>query len=884
MTDSEKRPIMVVSHTHWDREWYLPFETFRSRLVAMMDKLLHILETNPDYKHFMLDGQSIILEDYLEIRPDRREEIARQVQAGRLLVGPWYALPDEFLVGGESLVRNLQRGIAVARQFGPPMMVGYLPDMFGHIAHMPAILAGFGIAAAVIWRGVDRSVPTSEFFWRTADGSEVLAIHLPQGYGIGQRLPLEREALLNRLHNIRQIVEPWASTRYLLLPNGDDHVEAQPELPAVIALANENLDDAELMHATLPMYIEAVRQEMGSASGGGSWPRVEGEFRSGQRAWVLPSVSSTRMWIKQRNQECEDLLLRWAEPFSAWANLIRQRNGDSPDRSASDAGLLGLAWKLLLQNHPHDSICGCSIDQVHEEMAVRFDRCRDVGEAVARDALRYLAESAAPDEGTHVVVFNPLDGPRTDLGTARLPLRDGREPLWLEDEAGGSPLPLQPLRRGLLFPRDTEERLEVAFVAPDVPAYGYKAFRVGYAPSTGSGQVQPTRRRPAAAAQAMENEFFRVEADGGDGTITLTDKAAGTTLSGLNRFVDGGDCGDEYNYCPPARDELMDAPGRPPRIRLVEDGPARWSLEIALDYSLPRRLAANGQGRTRQRQPYRIVSHVSIYAGVPRVDFETEVDNQVEDHRLRVHFPTGLRAQFSHAEQHFGVVARPVALPEADGTWMEEPQGTYPQKTFVDVNDGQRGLLLANRGLPEYEVIDGPNGATIALTLLRCVGFLSRPIMATRRAQAGPLIPAPGAQCAGKHVFHYSLVPHSGGWESAFVQAHRFAHPLRAVTTSAGKKRVAAEASLLSVRPSALVLSAVKAAEDGRGIIVRLYNVTPQPVWGEVRLEEPRHVGVEVVDLNEEPLGAADVEDGWVRLSAKPNEIVTLKFSLSHNG
>jgi alpha-mannosidase len=868
MTTSQKRTIIVVPETHWDREWYQPFEVFRARLVRLMDRFLHLLDTNPDYKYYTLDGQSIVLEDYLEIRPDRREDIARLVQAGRLLIGPWYTLADEFLPGGESHIRNLQIGIAVARQFGPVMMVGYMPDTFGHMAHLPAVLAGFGIDAAVIWRGADNSLTSSEFFWRAPDGSEVLTVHLPLGYGIAAALSSDREQLLIQIRSFRQMLEPWASTRYLLLPNGTDHTEPQDQLPAIIATANEALDDAELVHGTLPMYVEAVRREMGQRSG--SWLRWQGEFRSGQRAHVLPSVLSSRMWIKQENQACEDLLLRWAEPLSAWAHLLRRRNGDEPDRAASNVGSLRLAWRLLLQNQPHDSICGCSTDEVHDEMKVRFRRCRRLAEVVRNDALAYVAEAAAPASGPHVVVFNPLGVARSDFCIARVPVEAGREPVALEDGDGGR-TPVQFLRRGRLSPMDPlPERVEVGFLAPEVPPVGYRALRVVY------GRARP-RSRSGRPGRTLENEHLRIEADPADGTLTLTDKATGVTLRGLHRFVDGGDAGDEYNYCPPAQDELVESPRRPPRIRLIEDGPARRTLEITLEYSLPRALSPDGQGRSPQRQPCRIVSRASLYPGVPRLDFETEVDNQAEDHRLRVHFPAGLRTDASHAEQHFGVVSRAIALPEHDFTWAEPPQGTYPQKSFVDVNDGRRGLMLANRGLPEYEVLDERDGVTIALTLLRCVGMLSRLWMATRPSGAGPLIPTPGAQERGRHVFHYALIPHSGGWETAFLLAHRFAVPPRAMFVAGGKGQLPRAAALLSVRPESFVLSALKEAEDGQGLIVRLYNIAAQTVAGEVRLEEAWQ-GVERVNLNEEPLGPAEVRDGWVRLSLQPNEIATLRF------
>jgi alpha-mannosidase len=398
---------------------------------------------------------------------------------------------------------------------------------------------------------------------------------------------------------------------------------------------------------------------------------------------------------------------------------------------------------------------------------------------------------------------------------------------------------------------------------------GYRALRVVY------GQGERPQPQPA---RAIENEYLRVEADPTDGTLTLTDKATGVTLRGLNCFVDGGDAGDEYNYSPPDQDELVDRPSRPPEIRLLEDGPARWTLEIALEYSLPRALAFDDhRGRSPERAPCRIVSRASLYPGVPRLDFETEVDNQAGDHRLRAHFPAGLHTDVSRAEQHFGVVRRPIAVEEHDATWAEVPQGTYAQKAFVDVNDGRRGLMLANRGLPEYEILDGPDGVTIALTLLRCVGWLSRSWMRTRPVQAGPLIPTPGAQERGCHLFHYSLIPHEGGWEAAFSQAHRFAVPPQAVFVAGGKGQLPPMGSLLSARPESFVLSALKETEDGQGLIVRMYNTADQTAEGEVRLEFAWQV-VERTNLNEEPLGQAEVRDGWVRLALRPNEIATLRF------
>ncbi len=872
MTPPRTRTFVVVSHTHWDREWYRPFEAFRVRLVHMLDKLLDLLDRDPEYRHFVLDGQTIALDDYLEVRPERRADIERLVKAGRLLIGPNYMLPDEFLIGGESWVRNLQIGIRAAREFGPVMMVGYSPDAFGHIAHLPAILRGFGIDSVVLWRGVGREATKSEFLWRAPDGSEVLVLHLPLGYGIAPRLPEEPAALRNLLTSLRGQLEPLATGRHVLLPNGSDHAEPQESLPQVLRTANEMFDDAEFVHGHYPMLIEAIRSE----GAGGRLPQLEGEFRSSQRSHVLAGVLSARMWIKQRYQECEDLLARYAEPLAAWVHLLRTQNGGDSDRGVSDQALLRQAWKLLLQNGLHDSICGCSIDQVHEEMRPRFDRCQQTAETVLRESQRYVADMAARPDGNSVVVFNPEDGPRTDFCTVRLPLDDGKLPATLTDADGGA-TPLQVVERGLRSPLDARERVVAGFVATDVPGYGYRAYRLEYG----------RRRRTTRGKQGeIANEFFRVTADPADGTLRVEDLRGGTVLRGLNRILDGGDRGDEYNYCSPESDELVDRPSKPPRVRVTERGPARWTLRIMQTYSLPAGLSDGRDARSSRRVQCRIASRVSLYPGVARVDIETEIDNRARDHRLRVLFPTGLRTEHTHAEQHFGVVRRPVSLPEGDGAWMETPIGTYPQKSFVDASDGVRGLMVANRGLPEYEALEGADGSvTIALTLLRCVGWLSRADIRTRRGPAGPSLETPGAQMPGRWTFHYSLIPHAGGWESAFEKAHRFARPLRAVRSDRGTGSLPAGGSLLEVEPHELVLSSLKVAEDGDGVVVRVYNTADAPLQGRMRLlswpgRAPR-AGIEIVDLNEEPMGPADSEGGWVRLRARPNQILNVKFRMT---
>jgi mannosylglycerate hydrolase len=960
---AEETYLLVVPHTHWDREWYQTFQQFRMRLIRTVDKVLDVLESDPSFRFFMLDGQTIVLEDYLAIRPENEVRLRALISQGRILIGPWYLQPDEFLVGGESLIRNLQIGRRMAEPFGGAMSVGYVPDTFGHIAQLPQILRGFDIDNAVLWRGVPPRVDSGLFTWAAPDGSEVRVIWLYDefGYSNAAMLPPNAEALAARVTQIADRMREKAASNVYLLMNGSDHLEPQAGLPAILDDANARLTDSGMRMdlGTLPQYIARTRDVSGPL------PTFCGELRSSYSAHLLPGVLSTRMWLKQRNAACEALLTRWAEPAIVWAWLY----GDDRPRT-----LLDLSWRYLLQNHPHDSICGCGIDQVHAEMLPRFDQSEQIAEELtlhALDSLAGHADTRGFEHAVPVVVFNPTSGPRTDTVQVEAQIRfsdfevvdtqgrilphqtlsshsgqlmdqevdkslvlaglamasEGRAfgftlvDAWLgldakpntalvdvivSDRGDPDPAILERAKTqaAVLAQRDDitsfrviareAKKTDVLLLARDIPAYG---GRVVYLRPRTERRERPSSDDALRIGPAyVENVHLRVDVDPEDGTLTLLDKRTGATYAGLNAVADTGDVGDLYTYCSPANDTLVSDPAWPPTIEIVEEGPARASLRVTRTYLLPAQCTATRDARSGDTVRCTVISDVSLTVNSRRAEIRTTVENAARDHRLRMLFPVPFVADSADAEGVFEVTRRPAqrTRPESDEPawllWAETPVNTHPQKRFVDVSDGTRGLAILNRGLSEYEVEPYENGeaSAVALTLLRCVEWLSREDLAPRRNHAGPKLQTPAAQGLGTHIFEYALVPHAGTWraEDAVVvrEAQAFEAGLRASVTERHEGPLGSSWSFVHVSPATVSVSAIKHAADSDALIVRVYNPLATPVASEVILASPFRE-VSVVNLNEderpeETRELARILSTGVRTDLRGGEIKTLKFVL----
>ncbi len=441
--------LHVVSHTHWDREWYKTFQQFRLQLVHLVDNLLIILDQNPDYEHFMLDGQTIVLEDYLQVRMANLPRLQQYIQEKRILIGPWYILPDEFLVSPEAIVRNLLIGKDICQLFGQRMMVGYIPDPFGHLSQLPQILNGFHMDTACLWRGVPDGSPTL-LDWQSPDGSSVLLAHLYDGYGnIADWPAADPEQSLDLLNAKADRLQPYNPVSHYLMMRGSDHLEPRPELPEHLRYFNQNNQaNRRATHSTLPAYMAAVSNEI--SEGNITLQTLQGELRDPHKAHILPAVLSARMWIKQRNHYAQNLLERWVEPFTTWAELqTRAKNAFTPpvepqksSRIADPGSIIDQAWKLLISNHPHDSICGCSIDETHKDMLTRFDQVDQIGEELTNQSLDALSfEINTSRNGEHgeyaaLTIFNASPYNRSSIVNTSIDLPNEIRCLHVIDSEG----------------------------------------------------------------------------------------------------------------------------------------------------------------------------------------------------------------------------------------------------------------------------------------------------------------------------------------------------------------------------------------------------------------------------------------------------------------
>lgn len=890
-----KKKVYIISHSHWDREWYMAYEQHHMRLIELIDDLLELFEVDPSFNSFHLDGQTIILDDYLQVRPEKRQAIQQAINEGKLRIGPFYILQDDFLISSESNVRNMLIGMEESRKWGTPVMLGYFPDTFGNMGQTPQLMKQAGISAAAFGRGVkpigfdnqvleaeNYSSQYSEMWWKGPDQTAIFGLLFANWYSNGNEIPVEKEAALAFWKQKLADAEQYASTNHLLMMNGVDHQPVQKDISKAIHLANELFPDYEFIHSNFTDYLEAVQKDVPEDLGS-----VEGELTSQETdGWyTLANTASARVYLKQWNTKVQRQLENITEPL---ATLAYEVSGNYPHDQ------LDYAWKTLMQNHPHDSICGCSVDSVHREMIPRFEKADEVGKYLAQDSLEQLTAAidttGFPKDSFPFVIVNTAGMDKTGEAEITIELERKRfaegipEQLYQELEnlpkrkyhvetKSGATIPAilseETVQFGYDLPKDRfrvpymARMIKVTLPLENMPAFSWETFAL----VEGEAKAEEKETMIHQSGRIIENGPLHLTIEK-NGTITMEDRKNKRKLNNLHIFEDIGDIGNEYIFKQPFCDQpILSSNKENSEVKVLVDTPEIAKISILQEMEIPvsadERLEKEQQmvvefryrkaERSKEKRILQIKTIMTIRKDSKKIDFETTLDNQMKDHRLRVLFPTKLHVEHHEADSIFEVVKRPNHVSKS---W-ENPTNPQHQQAFVNIHDEEYGVTVGNFGLNEYEVTED---GQIAVTLLRSVGELGD----------WGYFPTPEAQCLGEHRFNYSIELHGPEEKfSTYLHAYAAQIPFSTQQIKHHEGTLISKQQYLTIKSETFAITALKRSKFSDKVVVRGFNMSSHLEKLEITKDNGKTV---ILNLLEEPTKQAVVP------IIQPYEIRTIGF------
>ncbi|EGP5194674.1 alpha-mannosidase [Enterococcus faecium] len=890
-----KKKVYIISHSHWDREWYMAYEQHHMRLIELIDDLLELFEVDPSFNSFHLDGQTIILDDYLQVRPEKRQAIQQAINEGKLRIGPFYILQDDFLISSESNVRNMLIGMEESRKWGTPVMLGYFPDTFGNMGQTPQLMKQAGISAAAFGRGVkpigfdnqvleaeNYSSQYSEMWWKGPDQTAIFGLLFANWYSNGNEIPVEKEAALAFWKQKLADAEQYASTNHLLMMNGVDHQPVQKDISKAIHLANELFPDYEFIHSNFTDYLEAVQKDVPEDLGS-----VEGELTSQETdGWyTLANTASARVYLKQWNTKVQRQLENITEPLATMAYEV---SGNYPHDQ------LDYAWKTLMQNHPHDSICGCSVDSVHREMIPRFEKADEVGKYLAQDSLEQLTAAidttGFPKDSFPFVIVNTAGMNKTGEAEITIELERKRfaegipEQLYQELEnlpkrkyhvetKSGATIPAilseETVQFGYDLPKDRfrvpymARMIKVTLPLENMPAFSWETFAL----VEGEAKAEEKETMIHQSGRIIENGPLHLTIEK-NGTITMEDRKNKRKLNNLHIFEDIGDIGNEYIFKQPFCDQpILSSNKENSEVKVLVDTPEIAKISILQEMEIPvsadERLEKEQQmvvefryrkaERSKEKRILQIKTIMTIRKDSKKIDFETTLDNQMKDHRLRVLFPTKLHVEHHEADSIFEVVKRPNHVSKS---W-ENPTNPQHQQAFVNIHDEEYGVTVGNFGLNEYEVTED---GQIAVTLLRSVGELGD----------WGYFPTPEAQCLGEHRFNYSIELHGPEEKfSTYLHAYAAQIPFSTQQIKHHEGTLISKQQYLTIKSETFAITALKRSKFSDKVVVRGFNMSSHLEKLEITKDNGKTV---ILNLLEEPTKQAVVP------IIQPYEIRTIGF------
>jgi len=872
MKNYKEKTFHVISNTHWDREWRYPFQRNRQMLVDMIDKVLEILEAEPGYRAFHLDSQSIVIKDYLEVRPHKEEQIIRFVKEKRLFIGPWYVLPEQFQVGGENLIRNLLLGHKTSKRYGRVSKMGYSPFSWGQIGQLPQIYKEFGIELIMFYRGVNSiDSPKAEFLWVGADGTEAISsrfstmprynfyfyIYRPVVHNeffsdvkykwsrggvpfhfTDQQLAEEDYFIVDPVdgyypENIKKQVESIINdqvddftTPHVIWMEGHDSSGPNIKTVQIIKDIKKIFPDMNVVHSTLEDYAKLLFESVDV----NALEKVYGERRSSQydrrSGNMYGYTTSARMYLKQKNFEAEKWTQFYAEPFTVFSSLIGRDINDN---------YLNKAWELIVQNSSHDSIGGCSLDQIHDDMMDRYRQAIEISIGVFERSIKHIVKNLklpkVSDENLFVVAFNPNNYVRDEVVECfiDIPKEFDKGDFTIYDLNGNEiekqvvkieqhqPVLEQLIDRPMYFDM---MRYHCFVGLKNIPEFGYKSF-----------WLKPDEKSKVelASKNKIENNYLKISINA-NGTFDLFDKVNKKDFKGLGYFYDEGEAGHAWVNIPTK--PFITTLKSKPKIKIIHNGELSAAVKISHKVKLPLNLTER-----KKKNPKLVTIEVDLFITLNKnskcVDLKVEVDNKAESHRLRIMFPTNLNAKFHYGEGQFDVVKRFSERPDTKD-WIEQPMHDYPLHHFTDVTDGKHGLSVLVDGLKEYELLNDKK-KTLAVTMLRGFEYIIAP------SSKQDYTHLKGSQCLGKSSYRMAIYPHKGDWQfgDVYKEALNFNNHISLVQTGKANGALPSELSFMNVTPDDLTFSALKKSEDGNDFVLRVYNPTEKDVEGKVEFYNP---------------------------------------------
>lgn len=846
-----KRKIHVVPHSHWDREWY--FTTSRSKVYLMKDlgDVLDTLESDPEFKYFMVDAQGSLLDDYIKWRPQDKERITKLVKMGKLVIGPWYTQTDQLVISGESIVRNMYYGMKRCESFGKYMNVGYVPDSFGQSGNMPQIYREFGIEDTLFWRGVsDDMVEHTDFNWKGDDGSVVFTTQIPFGYYIGGKIPEDPKE--NDEFWEKECLEKAggrSATRHIYFPNGFDQAPIRTNLPQLIKERNEKDPENEYVISCIEDYIKDVKSEKPELE------EVQGELVIAKHMRIHKSIFSSRSDLKVMNTQIQNYVTNVMEPL---LTISYNLGNEYPHEAVAEI------WKLLFENSAHDSIGSCISDTANEDVYVRYKQARDIAINLVELHSRLIATNVKNSADMTFTLINTLPQKREDTVIVKTYVPGGK--FAIVDEKGNNVdytiiqsrdltdyvlsqiITIDPSRK--FYIPDHVFEVTMAIKANDVPALGYVQYSV---------DTEKDSHKEMEEKSVLENEYYTIEVEK-DGSLTIVDKENNVTYKNQGILVENGDDGDSFNYSPPRKDLEVFSNESASSVK-ISGSDVYSQAVIHFDMVVPENLEERAEGKVSVTMPVDMT--VALRKGSKVIDFNVKVDNKGLSHRLCVVFDSQIVSAFNYADQQFGLIKRPnyyekemklymesmnnrsekkTGIQELanwandQSTWQEPPISIEPTQSYVSLTDGKTGVAVIPQGVREYEVLDD---SKIRLTLFRTYGFMGKENLIYRpgRASGERIIETPVAQLLKQMEFNFGFTTYAGDINDADIDtlAKQYDTNMEVYTYAEflngrlifsqreieGKNDIVH--SLFETEGN-LVVSAIKKAEEDDGYIIRLYN------------------------------------------------------------